>query len=245
MRVYYEQDGGVGGEGPKYESQMSPELRGNPIWKEMPTISDMGREVIKLRELSAKSITIPDEKSTPEQHRAFYDRMGVPKAPTEYELSAEGLPDNAKALESMFRDNALKAGLTKNQAKKQWDMLSGIIKNGSEQQKVQLEQSKQTFDARLHALLEPKYPVEADRKTAAEETVNLFKAHVTRTGLGKQYEKAGLVYDPSFVLAIAADEKSRSPQSMTLGSGTTQPKTLGAMGDNYSDDFLKFAGKAK
>lgn len=225
----------------EYVSQMAPDIRDNPVWKEHGTITDLGKAYLSLKDQQSKAITLPEENATPEQVRSFYDKLGVPKAPTEYEVSTEGLPENAKALEAMFRDNALKAGLTKGQAKKQWDMLSGVIKSGAEGQKTQLEAQKQTFPARLASALEKDHPVKEERDQAATEAQNLFKAFGERTGLAKALEEKGLHLDPAIVLAIAKDEKNRQPGEFNRGGNPPAPQ-VGEMG-NYSADFIAKYGK--
>ena len=83
-----------------------------------------------------------------------------------------------------------------------------------EQQKAQ---QAQTFDARLAATLDKTYTVKSERDSAMKETANLFKQHIQRTGLGKLYKDSGLIYNPDFVMAMAAEEKARSGNSFVQG----------------------------
>jgi len=225
----------------EYVAQFAPEIRDNPAWAEHGTITDLGKAYLSLKDAQSKAITLPTENATPEQVRAFYDKLGVPKAPTEYDVSTDGLPEDAKALEQMFRDNALKAGLTKGQAKKQWELLSGVIKTGTEQHKTQQDALKQTFPARLASALDKDYPVKAERDQAATEAQNLFKAFADRTGLTKALEAGNLHLDPAVVLAIAKDEKTRQPGEFQRGSDGKAPQQ-GTMG-HYSAEFIAKYGK--
>lgn len=253
-RIFYEQDGVAGGTNPlpndpaptdaKYLSQLSPELRDNPIWKDHPTLNDVATSYISTKEKLSKAITIPGEGATEDEVSAFRERMGIPKAPTEYEIDTKGIPESVgKQLETLFRDNALKSGLTKEQAKKQWDLISGIVTKGDEAQKAQVESQKKTFNARLATSLEKEFPVKTERDEAANEMLTLFNEHAERTGLKDIYESKGLSYDPSFVLAIAKDEKEHASGSPATGKNGTNP-SVGTMG-NYSKDFLEYAGQKR
>lgn len=254
LRIFYEQEGTAGGtnplpndpapQDPKYLSQLSPELRANPVWKEHETLNDLGQAYLSTRDKLSKAITIPGEGATEEEVSAFRERMGIPKAPDEYEIDTKGIPENVgKQLETLFRDNALKSGLTKEQAKKQWNLISGIVTKGDEAQKAQVESQKKTFNARLATSLEKEFPVKTERDEAANEMLALFNEHAERTGLKDIYESKGLSYDPSFVLAIAKDEKEHASGSPATGKNGTNP-SVGTMG-NYTKDFLEYAGQKR
>jgi len=74
------------------------------------------------------------------------------------------------------------------------------------------------------------------------ETANLFKQHIQRTGLGKLYKDSGLIYNPDFVMAMAAEEKARSGNSFVQGQpGGKQDESIGAFGTGYH----KYADKGE
>lgn len=251
-KVCYAEDGGQEGasfEAPKFSSQIEPTKRDSEDYKKYvykhKTITELGDDYVAVNKRMEKAVEIPGESATEEQVRAFYDKMGVPKDFKEYELDTKGLPEaEGKQLESMFRENALKSGLTKMQAKKQWTLISGIIKAGSDGQKAQVEAQKQTFPARLAAALEKEYPEKTARDEAATESVNLYNAFAERTGLSKALEAKGLHLDPAIVLAIAKDERDKGPGGLVSGKQKTDPVPMGTMG-SYSDDFRNAVAKRK
>lgn len=252
LRIFYEGEGDQAGawEAPKFFSQVEPTKRDSEDYKKYvgkhKTITEVGDDLIATHKRMENAIEIPGEGATEEQVRAFYDKMGVPKDHKDYELDTKGLPETeGKQLEAMFRENALKSGLTKTQAKKQWDMISGIIKAGTDGQKAQAEAQKQTFPARLASALEKEYPEKNARDEVATESINLYNAFAERTGLAKTLEAKGLHLDPAIVLAIAKDERDKGPGGLVNGKqNKTDPKTIGTMGD-YSEDFMRLVNSRK
>lgn len=257
-RIFYEQDGVAGGTNPlpndpepgdpNYFSQLSPDVRANKdvtaFLKDKKTLSDVATSFYDTHKKLSSSIVIPGEGATEDEVSAFRERMGIPKAPNEYEIDTKGIPEGvSKQLEGLFRENALKSGLTKEQAKKQWELISGIVTKGDEAQKTLTESQKKTFNARLATSLEKEFPVKAERDEAANELLTLFNEHAERTGLKDIYESKGLSYDPAFVLAIAKDEKEHASGSPATGKNGTNPP-VGTMG-NYSKDFLEYAGQKR
>jgi hypothetical protein len=232
---------------PKWFSQLSPDRREKYAdkLKDRATLNDLADSYVESRTKMERSVTIPTKDSPPEEIKAFYSKLGIPDDEKGYDFEVDkSVPDGDKLAE-IYRKNALESGLSKAQAKKGWDFLQGIIKEGSKEQERQTEQTKQTFDARLMKALEPLHPDEAGRKDAANETVNLFKKHIARIGgnIGKIYAEKGLVFDPNFVLAVANDEKSRANHQFI--DGKVAPRSgekAGKMG-SYHPDFAKAYGR--
>jgi len=96
----------------------------------------------------------------------------------------------------------------------------------------------------MEAMFEKSHPVKADRDGAMKETISLLTQHINRTGLGKVYKDAGLLYNPDFVVAIAKDEKARSGSSYVTGKGVLpEEKSMGTFGGDYHSDFKKYGEK--
>lgn len=232
---------------PKYFSQLDPTKRDSDDYKTIvgkhKTPTELADAYVDTSKRLEKALEIPGKDANPEQIQAFFKKLGVPETAEGYEFPDNGL-DHA-AVERMTPDlqkEFMKAGLTRGQGKAMWAMLSKNAAFAQEYLADQRAKQAQTFDARLGAKLQGTYPNDADRREAMQESVNLFKQHIARTGLGKAYEKAGLVYDPDFILAIAKDEKVRSG-SYVNGKPATQSKPdIGFFGSGYSKDFTEMLG---
>lgn len=189
-------------------------------------------------------LELPGKDAKPEAVKAFLQKLGVPESADAYELPDNGVdPKISGPLADQMRKEFMKAGMTKRQGETMWKMFTKEISLGNDRINAARENHKQTFDARLAAKLEKAYPVKAEREGAMSEAVNLFKQHMSRTGLGKIYKDTGLIYNPDFIMAIANDEKSK-------GSTFVQGKTSNQKGNtntgkfdgNYSKDFENFIG---
>jgi len=223
-------------EPPKWLSQVSPERRENKELHGYATLNDLADDALAMKRDRGRALLIPDEKATPQDIRAFYDRLGVPKDAQGYGIKGEGVPEGEK-LSAAFADQAIKAGLTKGQAAKQWEFLSGLVKNGQGEQQRQASETRDTFDARLDQALRSTIPEDSKREDAKKETVNMLKRHLARMdkAVGKAYVDKGLIYDTDFVLAIAADERKRGDAPFVDGS--VSPKSDRPVG-SYHPDFI-------
>jgi hypothetical protein len=233
---------------PKFSSQLNPKKRESEDYKKYlykhQHLDDVADDYVALNKRLEKAIEIPGKDAKPEDVKAFFKKLGVPEAEDGYELPMNGLDEKiAGPVAEQMRKEFMKSGMTKTQAKNMWNFMIKNYTVGTQLLQDRKDQQAQTFDARMAAKLEASHPVKAERDGAMQEAVNLFKQHISRTGLGKVYKDSGLIYNPDFVLAIAKEEKSRSGSSYVEGKpGVSGQKPIGAFGDNYSEDFKKLAG---
>lgn len=229
---------------PKYFTQFEHGKRESDEYRDLigkhKSLTDLADDYIATNNRLSKAIEIPGKDATPEQVNAFFKRLGVPDNPEDYDTPDNGLsPDMAKGLSETMRREFKRNGMTKTQAKGMWNMITKNYAAGvASIEQMKANQAK-TFDARMATQLQDTYPVKADRDNAMQEAATMFKQHMQRTGLGKVYKDAGLIYDPSFVMAIARDEKSRSGNSLITGkTGTPESEGIGAFGNGYSREFI-------
>lgn len=236
---------------PKFASQLNPKKRESEDYKKYlykhQKLDDIADDYVALNKRMEKAIEIPGKDAKPEDIKAFMQKLGVPEKESDYELNLGKNPSKEiSKLADEMRKDYMRAGMTKQQAKVMWGSMLKNIQEGQNQLKAIVDhqqQQAQTFDARLAAKLETSYPVKAERDGAMQETVNLFKQHISRTGLGKVYKDSGLIYNPDFVMAIAKDEKSRSGSGFVEGRpGVQGEKPMGAFGNNYHESFKHTVG---
>lgn len=234
---------------PKWSSQLSPAKRESEGYLKHAynhkSIEELADAYVDLVGKQGRSLEIPGQDAGPEEIKAFLTKLGLPDDEQGYDLPNRHNDTSSlyEGLEKEMRSQFYRNGLTKRQASSIWEMITEGYHQSGKIMDAYRAQQVQTFDARLSNALEPNYPVKAERDTAANETMTLFAQHVKRTGLGKAYKDTGLLYDPSFVLAIANDEKARSGSSIVKGSGgPAREESQGAFGSNYSSDFKKAYG---
>lgn len=231
---------------PKWFSQLSPDRRENEEYVKLlgdkPKTNDLADAYVELSKRMDNAIEIPGKDASAEDVKKFFTKMGVPESEDGYKLSDVGFPkEMSDALEKQMRSEFMRAGLTHKQADAMWKMLGKSYYTSQQLLADNTQKKAQTFDARLTAQLKDAYPVKAERDRAATETINLFKQHMNRTGLGKVYKENGLIYDADFVMKIANDERSRSGSMVNGQTSRKQPASGGVFGD-YSPEFQKEAG---
>jgi hypothetical protein len=232
---------------PKYFSQLDPTKRDSDDYKTIvgkhKTPTELADAYVETSKRLGNAIEIPGKDAKPEQIQAFFKKLGVPETAEGYEFADNGMDHSlVEKLAPELQKEFMKAGLTKGQGKAVWNMISKNAVVGQQFAADQKAKQAQTFDARLSAKLSATFPNDADRKGAMQENVNLFKQHIARTGLGKAYEKAGLVYDPDFIMAIAKDEKVRSGSYVNGKPAASEKAGIGFFGNGYSSEFTKMVG---
>ena len=224
---------------PKYFSQFSPEKRESEDYgkyiKDKATLGDLADAYIDLAKRAERQIEVPGADATPEQKAAFLNRLGVPQKAEEYDCFEN--EESKRLLSGQFH----KLGLTKGQAKGVNSLITSLAAVGNKMSDDAAKARVASFDSRLDGVLSKTYPNEAERKEAAKETVALLQRYVERTGLGKTLKDSGLLYDEAFVMAIAADERSRGGAATFVQSAQPSPQKPGTFG-NYSDEFEKKYG---
>lgn len=106
---------------PDWRHDLSDDLRDHPALGGFADVSALAQEHVHLQKLiGRKGVLPPGDDATDEDYARFYDALGRPAAPTDYQLEdierPEGLPWSAES-ESQMLERMHAAGLTNMQAK--------------------------------------------------------------------------------------------------------------------------------
>lgn len=235
---------------PKYHSQLSPAKRESDDYKKYvyknKGLDDLADDYISMAKRLEGALELPKKGATQEDMKNFLVKLGVPESADKYQLNNKLAEKNPlyKDVESQMKEFFWKTGLTQRQAQTMWNKMSEGWEEATTMIAKEREAEAKSFDERLNAELAKKYESKTDLEAATAETETLFKQHLTRTGLGDLYKSSGLLYNTRFVLAMAAEEKARSGNTLVQGDGgPKKTEGQGMFGNNYSDDFAKMYGK--
>lgn len=110
---------------------LDADLKSNPSVTKFKTKADMAKSYINLEKTLGKNrVVVPNEKSTPDEWRAFFKAGGAPDKEDEYDIGMEDLPEQARIPAEQL--SALrKAALDNGTSKKAWDAIFKTYKEGS------------------------------------------------------------------------------------------------------------------
>lgn len=176
------------------------------------SIEDVLSEHLSLsKTVQERGIIIPTEKSTPEERKAFHDRMGLPTKPEEYELAADGV---SKEELDALRAHYWKNGFTKNQAKND---LAARLEGRKAAQTAQQAAVKAAEDGYMAALVKENG---GDEK-AAEEDLNLAKKYIQTTfsqEVREELVNSGRIYNAKFLRDMAKAQRDLEPKRRLDGN---------------------------
>ena len=172
------------------------------------------------------ALVIPTDKSTPDEIKGFFEKIGMPKeGPGGYDTpNFEG--DSAPyfdTLAPLFRDAAYSCGLTKGQALRMWANLSASVQSFINVAKDQAETLKGNFDTRYSDFLEKDIPDATRRSARIAEEKNAAHAFGEATGLTSFFDQTGLSYNPEFTHRLADWYRKIKPMAV-FSSDTGQGK---------------------
>lgn len=123
--------------------EFEPDLKANPSITKFKAPADLAKSYIELQKsLGKDKVVIPTEKSTPEEWRAFYKKLGAPDKDDEYDVSDEDMPEIARtdaAVKEAFRKSMHGQGLTKKQFEGAWKFYKDTTLNKINQQTEELK----------------------------------------------------------------------------------------------------------
>lgn len=216
----------------KYESQLKKEYQ-NDDFTGIEDINALYSGYRALEKANKEALHIPTEKSTPDEIKGFFRKIGMPEDKTAYELSDYDLdPDEISSLKEQFRDVAYKSGLTKGQARSIWMSEAASISAIKKVLQGKQDQAKETYDARYDDILTSEYPDPTRRAARKTEETNLYQAFIASTELGEFFEKTGLSLNPEFRHKLSLWYQRIDPAAI-LGKGTGSGKK-GRLEDIYT-----------
>lgn len=249
IRIYYEEDAGGGGGTtetkpvPKFSSQLSPDRREThkAVLEEMGesySLNDAFDELITLKANSKRSILMP-EKDNPEDMKRFMKDMGIPETIDGYELEAKAVGAD---LQKSFKEQAMKSGLTKTQAKAVMGFIDNLVQTGSSLVADTQKKLADTYEQRLTEATGSK-----DKATEVHALATKFLIRLGNEDVIKQMGASGMIFNTAFMQKAAEFEKALGDAKFVDGSGpgTSGTKEVkGAMG-NYDPAFAARYGVPK
>jgi len=213
---------------PGWIAGLPDDLKGNDAFKDFKTVGDFGKDYLavktKATELEGKlgnSIPKLADDATPEQRAQFYDALGRPKQPSEYEF--EGEDKNAPEWTGFWKEQFHGLGLTKAQAKALSGSFNAQMQKMVEAHNASLKAEMTTAETKLKSEMGDKF----------DTNVELAKRMATKH-LGTEFDKTfdnlsaparfGVV---KLLLKVAElTGEDRSPQGGTSQTGGKNPSFI-------------------
>lgn len=161
-----------------------------------------------------KGIIVPDEKSTPEERKAFHAFMNLPEKPEDYELAADEKllgKDYLEAQRKYYFDH----GFTKKQAADDIRRIQETVKAGLAQRNARLSDMAKNYKAALVQAV-------GGDPGAATETENLAKKYIRATfseATRKDLVESGKIYNPQYLIDMANAQRKLEPRRRIEESG--------------------------
>jgi len=251
-------EGGAGGAGtqddapkdPAWMSQLSKEMRDNKelmdALRGYKNLGDLAKAHFDGKKQLEGMIRIPHKGDSDADVLAFFNKLGMPLDANEYELSDYDMdPESLKLSKDLFRQTAHKNVLTKAQAKNLWESQVAMAKAVGNIQAKQAQKVIDSFEPRYNALLEPAYPVEADRQAAIKGEIGLVSSMLSESPiLAKAMKDSQLIYNPAIMHELASYVKKHTANFVDNKGGNKGSQKVGEMGD-YSSEFMDYAKGGK
>jgi hypothetical protein len=166
-----------------WRAGLSDDLKQNDAFKDFKTVSDFGKNYLEVKskatELEGKLKDyvpkLPDN-ATDEQRNQFYESLGRPKQPSEYEFDGED--KNAPEWTSQWKQNLHSLGLNKTQAKALSAMWNSSMQKMVEAHNASVQNEYKNAEAKLKSEMGDKY----------DTNVELAK-RMTVKHLGSEFDK--------------------------------------------------------
>lgn len=108
----------------KWYEGLNPDLASNPSIQKFNSVEDLGKSYVELQKsLGKDKVVLPTDKSTPEEWKAFYRKIGAPEKADEYDVSDEDMPEQFRLgaeAKAEFRQKMHEAGLPKKHFEAAW-----------------------------------------------------------------------------------------------------------------------------
>lgn len=229
----------------KYYSQLDKETATNTDVmdrvKGFKSVSDLAKGYADLSRKADNALQIPTKDSSVDEIKAYFKKLGVPDDAEGYNLEdGDYEAESIRELKENFRKQVLyRNGLTKHQGEAVWNACREMLKAERDANVKAFEEARKSFGERHDALLRQQYPVEADRKAAMNEDMDLVAEFFADTGLGQTFKQLGLVYNPDVIHRLAQYHKATRAKGV-MGKGGETKEDTGLF--KMSADFAKAYG---
>lgn len=215
-----------------YDS-LNPDLRANPSITKFKSADDLGKSYVELQKsLGKDKVVLPTEKSTPEEWKAFYRKIGAPEKAEEYDVSDEDMPEqfrlDATAKEE-FRQKMHEAGLPKKHFEAAWKYYKESTLRRINQEAESIKNMRGTAETELRKEWGAAYEAKVD---GAQKVINKFFE-----GKNIRPEFKVLANDIGFIKAMAdiaegmSEDMFAGKQRATLTPSEAQQELSKIIGD--------------
>lgn len=239
---------GQGDKDPAWFSQLPKEIRENAENKAVlgkhKNLSDLAMAYLQNEKDLGTAIRFP-KKDDAAGIKKFFMQLGMPENATDYELDNYDMKEEDLAdAKEIFRKAAHSASLTKGQAKAMWRHEMALSKAAQKLSENSQKKYEDSFEPSYHKLMESAYPVEAERTKAIKGEISLIQGMFSKNpAIAKAFKTSGLVYNAEVMHELAGYIKQNTAERFVDSQGgEPEQKPVGVMG-NYSEQFLKAAGK--
>lgn len=206
-------------------------LREEASLKNFKTFEGMTKSLVNAQKMiGSDKVPVPNDNWDEEQWNDFYNKIGRPETPENYEFTRPEIPEGMNYNEDMekaFASQAHNLGLTQPQASKllDWYNKSQIDMQSELEKKAEFEQSQA-----VEALKKEWGKVYSDKMEKANAAVRTF-------GAADTLEKAGYANNPDMVKLFAKVGESISEDKLVQGRSDMSPadakgKINSIMGDS-------------
>ena len=215
---------------------MPEELKSHPSLQKFNSPADLFKSYVSLESMLGKNkVPIPDENASPEEWDKFYEKLGRPKTPDEYEIKLDGVQANEEFLNN-YKQWAHKAGLNKQQA-------AELAKHYAEFETQYVAKLQQDFINRVQEAkrnLANEWGQNYERNVKAAERALMAAANEI-DGLQEWLEASGAKADPVFVKLMHFFGRGLAEDTLKGGGRAIAPESAEAEIERLlaDDDFKK------
>lgn len=196
-----------GGNNLGWRAGLPSDLRDHEAFRDKGTVGDLAREHLSLRDKIARAVVIPGDSATPDEKKAFLQKLGVPESPDTYTIN-----DSEDAeFTSHFKKLAHEAGLTPQQAEA---VHNEVLRFSNSRAKAFVEQQnaeKAAEEAKLKEEWGPSY----EQNDAAARRFLL----VAGEDLADALSSTGLIEKPSVRRGLYRLSRMISEDTLVTGRG--------------------------
>lgn len=189
-----------------WHDELEPDLRANPSITKFKSVGDLGKSYVELQKsLGKDKVVLPTDKSTPEEWKAFYKKIGAPDKAEDYDVSDEDMPEQFRLgaeEKAEFRQKMLEAGLPKKHFEAAWKYYKESTLRRITQETENIKNMRGDAETNLRKEWGAAYEAKVD---GAQKVINKFFE-----GKNIRPEFKVLANDKGFIQAMAEIAESMS-----------------------------------
>jgi hypothetical protein len=179
--------------------KLDPDLRNNPGITKFKSEADLAKSYVELQKALGKDkVTLPTDKSTPDELKAFWKKIGAPEKPEDYDIGDEDIVEQARldfATKEQFRKAMYEEGYTKKQFDAAWKFYKQSTNNRITQEVEAIKKMRDVSETELRGKWGAAYEAKVE---GAQKVINSF---FKDKGVRKEFEV--LANDKGFIEAMA------------------------------------------